>query len=119
MVKFLGNTDEVTTCDCCGRKELKGTVALSIDESEPVYYGVVCAARALKTDAKTVRKESNAADAVKAESERKARYAEHSAFMAKWEAFLASHGSGKETFEQIQSLGGYTAARKLYTEVQS
>jgi hypothetical protein len=23
--KFLGTSDEVTTCDCCGRKDLKST----------------------------------------------------------------------------------------------
>ena len=46
-IKFLGTSDEVSTCDCCGRKDLKSTVALSIDDGEAVYFGVTCAARAL------------------------------------------------------------------------
>lgn len=54
-IKFLGTSDEVTTCDCCGKKDLKATVALSIGDADPVYFGVVCAARALKMPAKDVR----------------------------------------------------------------
>src|SRR6185369_5700834 len=30
--KFLGTTDEVTTCECCGRSNLKGTVALELED---------------------------------------------------------------------------------------
>ena len=45
-MKLLGVTDERTTCDCCGKKHLKRTVALQ-SETGVVYYGVNCAARAL------------------------------------------------------------------------
>jgi len=46
--RCLGLTDEVTACDCCGRTNLKSTVAISLDgESDPVYYGSQCAERAL------------------------------------------------------------------------
>lgn len=35
-VVFLGTTDDVTTCDCCGRENLKSTVALQLhDDVEP------------------------------------------------------------------------------------
>jgi len=45
MVK-LGITDEVTTCECCGKSNLKRTVALD-NGGGVVYYGTSCAARAL------------------------------------------------------------------------
>jgi hypothetical protein len=47
MVKFLGISDESTTCECCGKRNLKRTVALDMGEVGVVRYGVDCAARAL------------------------------------------------------------------------
>lgn len=41
---FLGITDEVTACDCCGRSNLKSTVAFDV-AGEIVHYGSTCAAR--------------------------------------------------------------------------
>jgi len=46
-VRFVGVTDEVTTCECCGKRNLKRTVAISFDGGDPVYYGTDCAARTL------------------------------------------------------------------------
>ena len=46
-VVYLGTSDDVTTCECCGKPDLKSTVALSVDGGDPVYYGSDCAARAL------------------------------------------------------------------------
>jgi hypothetical protein len=45
-IKILGISDEVTTCGCCGKSNLKRTVALDIDGGV-VYYGTDCAAMAL------------------------------------------------------------------------
>ncbi len=45
--KLLGIVDEVTVCDCCGKKNLARTVAMENEEGETVYYGTTCAARAL------------------------------------------------------------------------
>lgn len=44
--KLLGITDENTTCDCCGKSNLKCTVALDHD-GDVVFYGRDCAGRAL------------------------------------------------------------------------
>ena len=49
---LLGIDDEVTTCDCCGKSELKCTMALSeLDadgcEVAVVHFGRDCGARAL------------------------------------------------------------------------
>ena len=49
LPKLLGITDEVTTCDCCGKENLKRTFAISLDgDSDPVYFGSTCGARALR-----------------------------------------------------------------------
>lgn len=51
--KILGLTDEITTCDCCGRVNLKATVALDrcdVEGNETgdiVHYGRDCAAKAI------------------------------------------------------------------------
>jgi hypothetical protein len=42
----LGKNDEVTTCECCGKANLKLTVVLTDGERE-VRFGRDCAARAL------------------------------------------------------------------------
>lgn len=44
---FVGTTDEVTTCGCCGRSDLKGTVVLRpADGGDFVFFGSVCGAKA-------------------------------------------------------------------------
>jgi hypothetical protein len=119
VVRFLGTTDEVAVCDCCGRKDLKSTVALSIDEGEPVYYGVTCAARALARPVAEVKRETKRADDAKAEAERARREAEHKAFMARWEAFLATAApSGHDVFTRIEALGGMKRARELFAAAE-
>lgn len=41
--KVLGFTEEITTCDCCGREDLKGTLALENTETGDInYFGSVC-----------------------------------------------------------------------------
>ena len=37
--------DSVTTCECCGRKDLKATVLMQSDLGALVHFGQVCAAR--------------------------------------------------------------------------
>lgn len=53
-MKFLGVTDEQTTCDLCGKTNLKRTVALETADGSIVHYGCDCAARALKKTVKGV-----------------------------------------------------------------
>lgn len=47
--KFLGTTDTVTTCDCCGKQNLKKTCVLSyfdqegnLVEDDPSFFGSSC-----------------------------------------------------------------------------
>lgn len=42
MKTIIGYTDSINECDCCGKKELKGTYCIDLDGVE-LYYGSVCA----------------------------------------------------------------------------
>lgn len=42
----VGTTDENTTCDCCGKSNLKMTVVLKDDEGNFHFFGRSCASRA-------------------------------------------------------------------------
>ena len=54
--KFI--TDEVTVCDCCGKADLKATVAmLNVDTSGLFYFGRTCAARNSGKPSKQITKE--------------------------------------------------------------
>lgn len=44
-MKALYLDDSVTTCDCCGRTELKATVAMQLSDGGILHYGRTCAAR--------------------------------------------------------------------------
>ena len=55
---LLGTTDEVNSCDCCGRKNLKETVCFEVaDTGELVYFGVVCAARMRNLKAQDIKEQ--------------------------------------------------------------
>lgn len=79
--KVLGTTDDVTTCEHCGRVDLKGTIRLApLDEDgnvagDAVYFGAVCGARAAGWTTKDIRKAATAADRAAREAEHAARQA--------------------------------------------
>lgn len=108
----------MTTCEHCGKRELKGTVALSIDDGEAVYFGATCAARALSMPLQVVRRETKRADDAReaaAQAERDARW---NATMARWHAYLDATAPAAlrgRVFAQIEALGGYAVARKGFT----
>lgn len=114
-VRYLGTTDDVTTCECCGRANLKATVALSVDGADPVYFGSDCAARAIGRSVAEVKRGTKKADDDRAAAERARRDAEHAAFMARWSAFLvATAPSGHDVFTRIAALGGMKRAREMF-----
>jgi hypothetical protein len=57
MMMILGITDECTTCELCGRIELKSTVIIGEDSVETGRYGSICASKILgrKVAIKTAR----------------------------------------------------------------
>jgi hypothetical protein len=81
VYRVLGTTDERTTCDCCGRTNLKATVVLVPSDGGPdVFYGSDCAARALGVAPTRVKRLAAAADA---------RHADAAPTLAKFERVLA------------------------------
>jgi len=59
-MKILGLSDENLTCECCGKKNLKSTVAIGLDDGGTVFYGRDCAARATGRQMKAVEAEAKA-----------------------------------------------------------
>lgn len=122
--RYLGTSDDVTTCDCCGRSDLKSTVALEIEEAV-VHFGVTCAAKALKVGVKEIRQGTRGADLAAAELKRAADKVESDAEHARWSAFLNEHapsvpvdwGGRQDILGQIKALGGFAAARELYVRL--
>ncbi len=94
---YLGTTDEHSTCDCCGKEDLKSTVGIhDLETGEDVFFGVVCAARALKTQVAEIRRGAAAADKSKRAAEATARRAEFEARQyAKMQAAAAQRGTGR------------------------
>jgi hypothetical protein len=41
-MRVLGWTDAVTACDCCGKKNIKGTFGVEADDGATLFYGSVC-----------------------------------------------------------------------------
>lgn len=77
--KTLAIVDDVNTCDCCGKSNLKSTVAMQRDDGEVAYFGSVCASRHSGRDSKTINREAadvlaNKKAAAKKEFERSAEY---------------------------------------------
>ena len=56
-------TDEVTVCDCCGKKDLKATVAMLNQDNGLFHYGRTCAARNSGKGSKQISKEIKTAKA--------------------------------------------------------
>ena len=117
--RFLGTTDEVTTCECCGKTGLKSTVAIEADGGAPMYFGITCAARALGRKVVEIKAGARAADRAAEEAASAARAKADSEARAPWFAFLAARGVGDDVFRRIGSLGGYAIARELFRASQA
>jgi hypothetical protein len=113
-----GITDERNECDCCGRTNLKNTVALTDNESgETVYFGVTCAARARGQSAREINQAVRDAEARAAKAADDLARARH----AKWVAHLtkvtndgrgiADYSGKPDVRAMIEAAGGIAAAR--------
>lgn len=109
-----GITDEVDTCECCGRKDLKRAVALADEHGEVVFMGVVCAAAALKLPAPHVRAQAKNAQAERDAAAQKAKDAKAQAEFQAWAQFLRERTGLAEIAPAILALGGITAARTAF-----
>lgn len=114
MPRCLGTTQERTTCDRCGKVDLKATVAFEFDHGGIEYYGVDCAARVLRTPEAEVRKAARKADTEKHEAELAKKSAEHATRVKPWFDFLKAKTGHTEVMAAIQSLGGYAKAKEAF-----
>lgn len=57
MPRAIGLTDEVDTCDCCGKPDLKVTVVMDLGDGVIAYYGTTCAMRNTGKDRRTINAE--------------------------------------------------------------
>ena len=74
--EYLGTTDEHTACECCGKVDLKRTVAIrDLDSGADRFFGTACAARALRVQIAEVRKGTEAADKARRETAERTRRA--------------------------------------------
>lgn len=83
----LAIVDDVNTCDCCGKSNLKSTVAMERDDGEVLYFGSVCATSHSGRAGKVIRSEAQAAydskvEAAKAEFNASEEYAAERAKLA-------------------------------------
>jgi hypothetical protein len=122
LIKCLGTDDSVNCCDCCGRDNLKATVAFETESGDVVHFGVVCAAKAASTSSASIRIQVRAADEAKALAARAESDKKQMAHMAKWEAYLLKATGGifdgrvPNIALMIQALGGYGKAREGFGE---
>jgi hypothetical protein len=83
-MKALYITDEVTTCECCGRSELKATVAMQLSDGGILFYGRTCAARNSGKTSKQIRQEVFAEEA--RQQRRQEKMAANAKALAAWQA---------------------------------
>ncbi|MFB7899967.1 hypothetical protein ACFC1B_26990 [Streptomyces xiamenensis] len=86
-------TDQITTCELCGRDELRGTVQmLELDADgnavEDHYYGTGCAAKAAGWTQREVKLRVRAADTARRDAEQAARDAERREKGRRFDAWL-------------------------------
>ena len=88
QLMVLGTTDEVTTCDHCGRTGLSYTIRLGVRNLETgdiegeLFYGSSCGAQAAGRTVKEFRAEARAADRAAKEAAAAARRADMAAAAA-------------------------------------
>lgn len=110
----LGISDEQTSCDCCGRQDLKATVVLEGPDGEVVRFGRDCAARVTATSPKAVASAVRTAERTAAEERARRAAVAAAAADRQWQAWLDEHAGPGERGEQIDRLGGFGAARARF-----
>ena len=114
--KILGINDEVTTCECCGRINLKHTVVISFDGGSTVggHFGCVCASKIMKTSAKATKE---AAKSAQDEADRIAgieKDRRDNAEFDAWQNWLIKTTGKRGIREAVEMLGGFSIAKKMF-----
>ena len=120
LYKSLGTSDDVTTCDLCGRDDLKSTVVLQQLDTDGnavgdvVYFGSDCGARATGWTQATVWAAAKAANTDAAKAAQIVRNAASDAAQRTWESFVLGATGAASLTEGIATLGGFAAARNAF-----
>ena len=111
MAKALGTDDSVNSCMCCGRKYLKFTVIIELDNGDIVNYGQLCAAKNTGKTHKIIKSEIKAHTEIKLKAAKSAYYdSEIHAAWIKRNAELSglswsdSRRVGKEAWEFVREV---------------
>lgn len=111
MPTILGTTDTVTTCECCGRSDLKTTVVFGNEDGTPTaYYGSECAAKFSGTTKAVIAKTvATLAKKVREQAE-KDRNRKANADRAAYDAWkLATYGNTTDSLDRHQRYRKETA----------
>lgn len=126
-----GTTNDVTTCDCCGKSDLKSTViVVGLDDGgaetgDLRHYGSTCAAKALGLAHKTVR---GASQSFKAQRDAAGDWAmESSAAYGAWRAIHnaiidevnAMPRAGLDRYATVERLHEERGANALYAQARA
>ncbi len=106
--RAMGMVDDVTTCEICGKPELKGTVRLVIIDADgaedgEVYAGVTCAARRAGRKASDIRTEAVRADRERLQAKRDAHRAWSDAHHAQYMSRLRASVGEDSRFAERQA----------------
>lgn len=118
--KVMGTTNDVTSCELCGRSDLHHTIVLvpldadGNDAGAPVYYGSECGARAAGWKQSEVVKAAKTADEAAVRAVQAARLAASQVEDALRQTFFVAVTGKTDRAEQIKALGGFTAAFAAY-----
>lgn len=109
--RTAGTTDDITTCDLCGREELQGTVILEhVDAHGTVlgetYAGSTCAATVAGRSAAVIRREARDADRDAEQATRDAAW--QTAYDA--EQAMLDHLGLERTFPNVKQVRALLAA---------
>ena len=104
-----------STCECCGRENLKRTVKMT-DGTAVLWMGVGCAAKGTGIPAKDLNKLEREAQSAFDAEQFKAREAASRAELARWQAHLDARCPEHRgnIFNQLRALGGMARAREGY-----
>jgi cell fate (sporulation/competence/biofilm development) regulator YmcA (YheA/YmcA/DUF963 family) len=108
-MKLLGITDSINVCECCGKSDLKSTVAFQTDAGDVVYYGKICASKHSHKSAKEINKELKSIKTI-ARQEAKEELINHPVYK-EYRKTLDSIPSNTKFYDRLELIKDVSAAR--------
>lgn len=112
-MRLLGITDCVNECDCCGKTDLKCTVAFLTTDLQIVYYGRTCATKHYQQPTKVINSELRTI-ADTARSEARNEYRTHPAVKELSDVVSRLNNGPRIDFnERVQIIQPYSDAERI------